>query len=208
MKLRSTKVWGGGRPTWELPASVGAECSVLEECWKDLHQGRTRQQRRSEGAEGGREEQNGHWDHFKELSLFPSLAALGLSCIGRDLLLWCMDSHCRAWASLLCSKRGLSPTRDRTRILCMGRWIPNRPHPRTTREVPGAPSLSSKRRETPGSFSAEERHSLAYSEGSPLALRLQIDLSDKGEGKRRESDGETVGLFQAPGEGDPEQSGD
>lgn len=33
----------------------------------------------------GREEQDGHWDHFKELSLFPSLAALSLSCIGRDL---------------------------------------------------------------------------------------------------------------------------
>ena len=33
----------------------------------------------------GREEQDGHWDHFKELSLFPSLAALGLSCIRRDL---------------------------------------------------------------------------------------------------------------------------
>lgn len=33
---------------------MGAGCWVLEECWKDLHQGRKQQQRRSEVAEGGR----------------------------------------------------------------------------------------------------------------------------------------------------------
>ena len=179
----------------------------VEECWKDLHQGRTQQQRRSKGAEGGREEQNGHWDHFKELSLFPGLAALGLSCIGRDLLLWCMDSNCHSRASLLCSTKGLSsPTRDRTCVLCMGRWIP---HPPDHRGSPrSAVVILNETGNPPGSFSAEERHSLAYSEGSPLALRLQTDLSDRGEGKRRESGGEAVGLFHAPNEGGPEQSGD
>ena len=108
-------------------------------------------------------------------------------------------------ASWLCSMWDLSsPNRDRTRVPCIARWIPN---PRTTREVLGAPSLSSMRQGTTGSFSAEERHRLAYSEGSPLALRLQVDQVT-GEGKRRESSGEAVGLFQAPGEGGPDQSGD
>ena len=84
MKLRSTKAWGGGRPT--LRASCKCRCWVLG-VGEGLEGFIPGQERAAEevGGRRGREEQDGHWDHFKELSLFSSLAALGLSCIGRDL---------------------------------------------------------------------------------------------------------------------------
>ena len=205
MKLRGTKVWGGGRPTWELPASVGAECLVLRSAGRIY----TRAGHSSRGGqraprEGGRNRTaTGTILRssvcFLVWLLWVLVASGEIFCPGAWTLTAVRGHHCSAARRVLVPQPGIE--------LASSAWEGGFLTPRTTEEVPGAPSLSSMRQETPGSFSAE-RHSLAYSEGSPLALRLQIDLSDRGEGKRRESGGEAVGLFQAPAEGGPEQSGD